>query len=173
MLVRIIGMALAFGAAALAGIYCGNVDGYRVKDLADMKKALAILKSEIEFAHTPLPEALVSIGERMGGPVGGMFLMLSQRLGKARGTDAATLWEECVRHFAPQTYFNKEDTAQVIAFGRVLGYLDKGMQMANIAITADYITEKMAQINETRLKNKRMFQSLGVLGGLLVVIIFL
>ena len=173
MLIRMIGIAIAFGAAVLAGAYVGNLDNFRIRDLTQMKKALAILKAEIEFAHAPLPEALMGIAQRTAGPIGAMFLMLAERIDTDRGADVSQLWAQCVLTLAPETYFNNEDVEQFIAFGKTLGFLDKGMQIANIAIATDYINEKMVRLNESRFKSGRMYRSLGFLGGLLIVVIFL
>lgn len=173
MILKIAGMVFVFGTSVLAGLYYGNLDGFRIGDLMEMKKALSILHSEIEFAHTPLSEALANIGQRTSKPIAGMFLMLEELLHVERGATISVLWERCVRAFAGQTYFNKEDIEQMVSFGKTLGYLDKGMQLTNISITTDYINEKTAQLNENRFKNKRMFQSLGFLGGLLVIVIFM
>ncbi len=173
MIIKIIGMVVVFCTVSFAGIYYGNLDGFRIADLLEMKKALAILKSEIEFAMTPLPEALLNIGQRTKKPISGIFLALEEFIHLRRNESICDLWEESLLQHEKQSYFTKEDITQLTLFGKTLGYLDKNMQIHNISMATDYINSKITLLNQTRYKNKRLFQSLGVLGGLLLVVIFI
>ncbi len=170
---KIIGSVLVLSSTVVAGFYYGNLDSYRISDLLEMKKALAILKSEIEFAKTPLPEALMNIGTKTKKPISNIFLRLEELLHVERGANIGDLWNQTLKEFEKQTYFNIEDVDQLISFGKTLGYLSQGMQLSNIKIMTSYIDEKVGSLNVNRFKNKRMFQSFGVLGGILVVVIFI
>lgn len=173
MVVKMLGMALVLGSTALAGVYFGSLESFRAADLLELKKALSILRSEIEFARTGLPEALASIGRRTSRPVGAMFTRLEELVCAERGAELAELWERSVAECVGKTYLSAEDREQLLSFGKTLGYLDAGMQLMNITLLTDYISGKVAALNENRYKSRRMYQGLGVLVGLLIIVIFI
>lgn len=173
MVLKLCGAVCVMAATVLAGLYYGSFETYRTNDLQEMKKALAILKAEIAFSMTPLPEAFANIAGRTQSPIAGIFTELTGRLTQNRRERIEDIWRDCLLADARKTYFNKEDIAAFISFGRTLGYLDKDMQTAGIMVTIGYIDSAVAALAETRAKNKKLFGSLGVLGGLLTVVILL
>ncbi len=170
-MLKIIGLIIIFGSSVLTGLYFSNKSGFRIKDLTAMKKALAILKSEIEFAATPLPEAAMRISQQLSSPLKELFADFSERL-----TDYDSVyepWELSLKAASRLTYFQKEDTDCLLSFGQTLGYLDRQMQLQNIELVISYIDEKIDELTAARRKNQRMYGSLGVLGGLMLVILFI
>jgi stage III sporulation protein AB len=170
---KILGAVIVFCATMTAGFYYGGLDSLRARDLMELKKALSILRAEIEFAKTPLAEVLTSIGRRVRQPIGDMFTLLLDEIDVNRGGDVAEMWERCVRSAARISYLKDEDIEQLTSFGKTLGYLDSGMQIAGISILNDYINDKVSALNKSGSKNKRMYQSLGALCGLLAIVLFI
>jgi len=173
MILKISGMALVLAATVLAGLYYGSFETYRSNDLQELKKALAILKSEIVFSMTPLPEAFANIGARIRKPVADIFFEFAKRLADNRRAPIEEIWQGCIASHASKTYLNKEDISALISFGRTLGYLDRDMQASGIMITIGYIDTAVAALSTTRAKNQKLFASLGVFAGLVTVIILL
>jgi len=173
MILKLSGMILVLVTTVLAGLYYGSFQTYRSNDLQELKKALAILKSEIVFSMTPLPEAFANIGVRIRKPVADIFLEFAQRLADNRRTPIDEIWKGCIAAQASRTYLNKEDISALISFGRTLGYLDRDMQASGIMITISYIDTVVATLALTRAKNQKLFASLGAFAGLVTVIILL
>ena len=170
---KISGMMLVLAATVFAGLYYGSFETYRSNDLQELKKALAILKSEIVFSMTPLPEAFVNIGERIRRPISDIFLAFANRLADSRREPIEELWQSCITAYASRTYLNQEDISALVSFGHTLGYLDRDMQTSGIMITIGYIDTAVAALATTRAKNQKLFLSLGVFAGLVTVIILL
>jgi len=170
---RIIGAIIVIGASTAAGIYYGNIETYRLRDLLEFKKALAILRSQIEYARTPLPEATRLISVRVRESVGNVFAMFADLLTLQRNEQVADLWAAAVETHGDGLFLSQEDTERLKAFGAQLGDLDSGAQVMNISMLIDYIDDCAAQLQESRGKNRKLYQSLGVLGGALLVIIFI
>jgi stage III sporulation protein AB len=55
--------------------------------------------------------------------------------------------------------------------GKNLGYLDKEMQLKAITFVLEYIDGAVNKINESIGKQTRMYKTLGVLCGLLIIVI--
>ena len=166
-------MVLVLAATVLAGLYYGSFETYRSNDLQELKKALAILKSEIVFSMTPLPEAFANIGSRIRKPISDIFLEFSERLLNNRRDHIEEIWQNSITLQSGRTYLNKEDIGALISFGRTLGYLDRDMQASGIAITIGYIDTAVEALSMTRAKNQKLFASLGAFSGLVTVIILL
>jgi stage III sporulation protein AB len=171
MIFKIVGILFVLSSTAIAGFYYGNVETYRIYDLLEFKRALGILKSEVEFAMTPLPEAFYNISLRVKDPINKIFDKLQNVLEKEENNSIAEIWRESITEYATRTYFSKEDLDEIIVFGKTLGYLDKGMQLHSIEFLTGYIDEKIVALNKTRFLNKKMYRSLGILGGVLIIIV--
>ena len=166
-------MVLVLATTVLAGLYYGSFETYRSNDLQELKKALAILKSEIVFSMTPLPEAFANIGSRIRKPVADIFLEFAERLVCNRRDPIEEIWQNSIISHASRTYLNKEDISALTSFGRTLGYLDRDMQSSGIMIAIGYIDTAVAALATTRAKNQKLFASLGAFAGLVTVIILL
>ncbi len=171
--VKILGIGLVMVSTVLAGMYYGSINTFKINELSEMKRALSILRSEIEFCLNPLPQALSNIAIRTKQPINKFFTRLVQETQHLKTDSIATLWEEAVMSCLSNSYFDAEDLEHFATLGSTLGYLDKSMQFNSIRLTTDYIDSKIAALNEGRMKNRKMFQSLGVLSGVLVVVVLI
>ena len=161
---------LITGCAAL-GFYLAAQEGFRVNDLQEFKKALMILASEIEHLRAPLPIATANIAKRTKEPVSGFFALFSRLLTENEGETAYQLWMQALEEQKNRTHLAAEDWDIIEGFGKTLGYLDKQMQQSAIAYALEYIDEKTASLQTQSDKNKRMYRSLGVIGGLLLAVL--
>lgn len=173
MLLKIIGSSIVLLVTTIGGFYYGNIESYRIYDLLEFKRALGILRSEVEFALTPLKEAFSNIANRVREPIRYMFLTLEKKLDSNSNEIISEIWRSSIEENVNKTYFSKEDIDEIIVFGKTLGYLDRGMQMQSIDILTEYIDEKIKQLDKTRIKNKKMYRSMGVLGGILIIIVLI
>jgi len=65
------------------------------------------------------------------------------------------------------------DIEQFMSLGSSLGYLDGEMQLNGIEMVISYIDMVTEELKVSSDKNKKMYRSLGVLGGILIVIVLL
>jgi len=171
MLHRLIGAVLIMAGSVGIGLYLSAKEGFRVQDLLEFKKALHILSSEIEYMRTTLSEACANIAKRTGLGVSPIFANFSRLLEEADAGTAYQLWLEAMEAGREGTFLANEDRTVLNDFGKTLGYLDKEMQKNAIDYTVAYIDEKAAALQTASDKNKRMYRSLGVIGGLLVTVV--
>lgn len=171
MLLKLLGGAFILLSSSSLGFYYSYKDSFRINDLLELKKAFIILNSEISYSLSSLPDAFKNISERTNEPVNKIFNDLSSRLCQKDGKGIYEIWCEILDKHKSKTFYNNEDIDTLCAFGKVLGYLDRSMQINNIKSVIDYIDEKCSEIRMTNLKNKKMYQSLGVLSGLILILI--
>jgi len=167
----IVGAVVILVSCTALGFYFAAQEKFRVHDLQEFKKALMILSSEIEHMRTPLPLACANIAKRTNDPVSALFGQFSDLLSNETGETAYQLWLQTLNGQKKRSYLAAEDWDALEGFGKTLGYLDKQMQQSAIACTVDYIDEKVTGLQTQSDKNSRMYRSLGVIGGLLLVVV--
>jgi len=171
MLVQIGGTLMILGSSVMWGIYMASKSYFRLKDLREMKRAFGILISEIDYGQSPLQEAASNIAAKCALPVQGIFKSLSDGLlGKVNVWE---LWSEVIDSGSKDSYFSPEDLELFKSFGKTLGYLDREMQIRNIEMQIDYISQKTRELEGTWEKSRKMYLSLGVLGGFMAVVLLI
>ncbi|MCL2528128.1 MAG: stage III sporulation protein AB [Defluviitaleaceae bacterium] len=163
-------LALIASCAAI-GFYFAAQEGFRIKDLQEFKKALMILSSEIEHMRAPLPIACANIAKRTREPISTLFSDFAALLTDNEGETAYQLWAQALSLQKKRAHLAAEDWDVIEGFGKTLGYLDKQMQQSAITATVEYINEKTTSLQTQSEKNRRMYRSLGVIGGLLLVVV--
>ena len=113
------------------------------------------------------------IAKRAAKPVSEILEDFSKSLSEGNGETAYQLWTNAIDRHKTKSYLNAEDWEVIMSFGKTLGYLDKSMQLNTIRFTVDYIENKVAFLQANCDKNKRMYRSLGVVGGVLLAVIFI
>lgn len=166
---KIIGSAIVLFSCTSAGIFMASKDRYRAEDLNEMKRGLMLLKSEIGYNSRPLYEALIEISERLEDTVSEIFEDSGRLLKSRKAASAAEAWERTLKDRKSRTFYTKEDIDALIAFGQALGGGDRQCQISNIEMTVEYIDMKSAELMRKHSKDSRLFKSVGVLCGILIV----
>ena len=171
--IRVLGVLLTLAASTVFGVYMASLGTFRRQDLLEFKKAFLILKSEIEYVAAPLPDAMANIAARVAEPIAQLFEDFAVTLRQnPDGESAYKLWLSAIETHRKATFLNEEDWEVIKSFGKTLGYLDKQMQVESINLANDYIDNQVTELQESSVKNQKMYKSLGVVGGLLLVVVF-
>ena len=169
-LIRMIGLAFIMIISVSLGTFFGKVYGFRVEDLKSFKRAMIILKSEIEYMGTPLYQALNNIGDKLkGSPVSNIFYDFGEQLQEHVSPDIAL--QNSLNKYKEKIYILPDDKSNIISFGKTVGYLDKELQINNIDLILSYLNERIEEETKHYIKYKKLYQTLGILAGLLIVII--
>ncbi|NLK97526.1 stage III sporulation protein AB [Defluviitalea saccharophila] len=171
MFIKLIGAICTVIGTTFIGLLLDKLDVYRMNDLKTLQKAFVFLKGEIDYMITPLPLAMEQVGSRIGSNIGNIFTYAGELMGKKTGYNASELWENAVERYIDDTYLSKVDKSILLSFGNALGYLDKEMQKNNINLCILYLEDEMKKLDLHHQKNGRLYRSLGILSGLLIVIL--
>ena len=171
MIFKLAGSGIVMFSAVMWGFYMASKEYFRLKDLREMKRGFDILRSEIEYGMSQLDEASMNVSAKCSEPVKGIFGNFSNNI-NTKG-DTLTAWGEAVSIHGESSYFNHQDLDMFITFGKTLGYLDKNMQLNSINMQVDYIDAQIDKLEGSWEKSRKMYLSLGTLGGGLVVILLL
>lgn len=170
---KVVGCILVILSSTLMGFYCSNQLKCRIEDLQDLRKLIVLLRGDIRYSNTPLPEAISSIARRHEGSFKRFFTKVSERLSEYGGNTFAQVWKEAVEEDLLETYLNKKDKLQLIQFGENLGYLDKEMQMNTLELFITQVEEEINVLSKTAKEKVYLYNSLGIMAGIFVSIILL
>lgn len=172
-IIKIIGGILTIIPMYIYGSYLGNKGVYKLKDYKEIRKGLILLESEIKYNKELLHIACKKISLRMENPISEIFFSFGKRLENEIYKETKDLWNQSVDDFKNKLYFNNYEIEEIKRFGNILGNNDKDVQLENIKLLIDYISNQTDEISKESYKTVKLYKSISLLGGVLIVIILL
>ena len=100
----------------------------------------------------------------------------AQEMEDTGGKNLEEIMESCIqRNFYqgnPGGSQRKEEMEILRTLGRRLGYLDREMQIKQIELLETDVEEQRRQLREKMPEQKKICQSLGLMGGILLAVLF-
>lgn len=171
MLLKLLGGSLVIISSSMIGFIVAGYYKQRPEILRNLQGALSMLETEINYAHTPLPEALKNVGKRCEKEVSELFIKTMRHLTKNEGLTAGESWEKALNEFSKKTSLKENEIEILTSFGKYLGISDKDDQIKNIKLTIANLKQQEALAIEERQKNERLYKYLGVLVGLAIFLL--
>lgn len=173
MILKLLGAILTISSSAAIGFYFSIILKERVEDLKNLKKCIFILRGDIRYSNTPLPEAIGSMAERNQNNFKQFFEKISDELIKLDGKTFSEIWKKSVDEDLKDTCMNKKDKVYLANLGDNLGYLDKEMQINTIDLYIEQLEGELKETIGTVKEKTRLYNLLGVLSGIFITIIML
>ena len=144
----------------------------RPRHLRQLQSALGALATEINYGATPLPLAFSQLAGSFEPPGGILFRAVADSLAQP-GMSAALAWQEGLMLLGECSALTGSDVLILQPLGAVLGKSDRLDQERHLRLTMQHLERAAVEAEEERATNERLWRSLGVLSGLLLVIILL
>lgn len=169
-----LGSLLVLFAAGGFGVWSAMQWRERLRLLEKLRQMIYFLKGEITYSHAPLAEGLERVGKREPGPLGKLFTLVAESICRQEGESLREIWRRevetlsspCVR--LPLT---SEDLEQLTGLGEHLGYLDVDMQERTLSLYLEQLDLSIAYLRDNQREKCRLYTSLGIVGGMFLVII--
>ena len=149
-MLKISGALLVFFAGWGMGNWRSRQYQQRIKDLQILQLIISCLIGEISYARNTLPEAFSRISEKVTSPFREYLQSVAKRLKEQTG-------EAFVRILKEQE----------------LGYLDAKMQIQLLESGKTELAMQEEKLRHQLPEQKRVWQSLGILGGAFLVVILI
>ena len=172
-ILKIIGCILVIASSTGIGFFFSTEMKNRIGDLKELRKLIGLLKGDIRYANTPLPEAISVIARRYKGCYHSFFQKTSTQLQELSGQTFSQIWKAAVDKELLDTSLSKKDKAQLISFGENLGYLDKDMQMNTFELYLAQLEDEIAELSKTVKERAYLYNSLGIMAGVFITIIMI
>lgn len=170
---KIIGCILVIASSAGLGFFFSNELKCRIEDLRELRKLIVLLRGDIRYANTPLPEAISAIARRHDGCYKAFLSNVSSKLRDLSGVTFSQIWKEAVGKDLAATSLGAKDKHGLVQFGDNLGYLDKDMQMNTLDLYITQLEDEISELSKTVKEKAYLFNSLGIMAGIFISIIML
>lgn len=147
--------------------------GYRerVRQLRELQFSLNSLSSEILYASNPLWIAFSNVSKVCTSPFKELFLKISENL-KNRSTETLVeAFNLAYNEYKEEFYLEKEDIELLNTFIQGLSSNDTEGHKKNFNIAIKKLESIEKDAEDKRQKNEKLYNYLGVLSGLLIVIL--
>ena len=101
------------------------------------------------------------------------LLSLYERLENRQGTSLAGIWEEETRTHLPVIRIPQDMLESLIRLGGELGTIDIEMQVRTLDLYLEQMEQKMEDMRTEQKEKIRLYQCIGVTGGVFLAIILL
>jgi len=168
LIIKLVLLILIIVASSMMGILFSQKYINRVKQLKNFKIALNILKTKMQYTYAPLPDIFLDISKSITGQVGVLFLEACKQMKTKNATQS---FNEAVD--TTNMDVTKQDKEAMKNLGKMLGATDIVGQINEIELTENFINKQIELAEEEKQKNAKLYKTLGVLGGIAIVIILL
>lgn len=147
--------------------------GMRVKQLDYFISSLNSLENDILYYSTPLPIAMKTVAKRSHKSISWIFEETWKQLRAREGYGIDETWKDVINRNSGLLSLGKEDIEIIIDFAKELGLGNKNTQEKHFEYTKVLLIEQKGKAIKEKEKNGKMYNKLGILLGLAVVIILI
>ncbi|AGL02028.1 stage III sporulation protein SpoIIIAB [Desulfoscipio gibsoniae] len=167
---KLIGGLLVVAASGLAGWQVSRSYARRPVELRQFISALQLLETEITYAATPLPEALAGVAEQVDVPAASFFRQIAGDLGAHRGCSAREAWHGALECYGHRSALGRGDLSVLRGLGNSIGISDREDQSKHLRLAAEQLKTALAMADAAAAKNVKLWNYMGLLGGLIIVL---
>lgn len=172
-MLKILGSILVMLCSAGLGA-AGSMDLKRhCMELRFLKQAVYMLRGEIKYSRAPLPEAFGALSERLPAPLSEFFAHLAEELSRMEGQNLGEVWRQEIGRSLKGGCLKKEEKQKLQNLGESLGYLDLEMQLSTIDLYLEQLDEDMILAKEEIRTKQKLYQGMGIAGGIFLVILLI
>lgn len=170
-MIRLMGAALLSAAAVLLGF--GSVVRLRrrTEDLRGLRSGLSAMERSLADRSAPLSEVLQEGAVAACGTSRDFFSFCAKGIPRLEGRPFVTLWEASLEG-TPLT-LELEDRRVLAELGPVLGRFDSESQTMALRTAVDRLERQAQEAVEQQRRLSKVYGSLGISAGLLLMIILL
>lgn len=169
-MIKLIGSMLVVLATSAIGFQVAKRYRERPREIQSLIEALRMLRAEIEYTATPLPQALTNVAQRLGRPVSVLLGTTADALSQADVTVKEAL-HAGINACQSQAHLTESDYHAIGVFGRTLGTSDLLHQSQQFEATLAQLESARKEADDQKRQYERLWQYIGVLSGLFIVIL--
>lgn len=169
-MIKLIGSALVILATSAIGFRLARAYRERPREVQLLIEALRMLRADIEYTATPLPQALANVAVRLAKPVSVLLGMTAEALSRSDVTVDEAL-AAGIEACKPLAHLQEADYKALSVFGRTLGTSDLAHQSQQFEATLAQLETMQKEAEDAKRRFERMWQYIGVLSGLFIVIL--
>lgn len=168
---KLLGACLIVIASTLVGFQLAGNVAQRPRQIRQLRSALAYLETEIGYGTRPLVQACRQIASRELGPVSGLFAACARNLSQMDGASTYECFQRAVEQEWKTTALTKAEKMIMLDLGQTLGISDREDQLHHLALAKSNLEVEEEKAREEQARYEKMYKTMGVLSGALIVIL--
>ena len=160
-------------------LFAGITWGFQMKQnlsnnlrhLINLQEMILMLSSEITYGRVPLKEAFLRISELQKEPFSSLLKDVVQDMETEKGQTLWEIWKCSIQKNKSRICFSKEEFLILEELGENLGCLDVVMQKNHMALYEQQIQLRIHRAEKELATKQKMYQYLGVLSGLFLILL--
>lgn len=172
-MLKVLGSICVLGTSALLGIQKGAEIQRVYEELLYLQRLLYQMQSEIRYLRAPLGDIAGRIGRESRDPYKKWLLSMEREMKRRDGKSFSTLWEQGVRKHLGDLHFPEREISRLCALGSQIGNADMEFQMRTLSLYQEQLAQTLEELRRTKDGKVKLCRSIGVIGGIFLVILLL
>ena len=169
-MLKVMGCFFIIYASFMTGHAVGNYHTRMIKEMEELILLMHIIRNQIIYEGTEIPELLETCEKRAGGGVKIWLRHLSHTIATCRDKSFVEIWQESMEVLSNQTALRGDIVDEVRRFGAILGDMDVEAQVSRMNLIENIVEDRYEKERNRNGGIKRLSSSLGLLGGVFIVI---
>lgn len=167
---KLIILFIIFIASSSIGYIIANQYKNRVDELKELKNALNMLKTKMKYTYETIPDIFEEISKKTKENISNIFKSSIYNMEMLQ-MNAGQAWKKSV--IDSKTSLNQEDKTVLINLEKLLGKTDLEGQVGEIEMTNDFLDSQIEKAEKEKIKNEKLYKTLGNVIGMTIVILLI
>lgn len=172
-MLKLIGSVLILAASVGGSLSWINRFKEQERQLLAVKELLVILEKQLEFVRLPIAEAVQDMARKAGAPLEEPLSEFTEMLLQNQTEDVEHLWRTILGEHRQEFFLSREEFEILLDIGRLLEPVDSKSQIASIELYKSRVDDKIQKMWAERGNKQKVYQSVCLLGGLVLIIVLL
>ena len=170
MVFKIAGSIIVIVSSVCIGRFYAQKLRFRLEALKELKRLMVIMKNDISYLATPLPEIMGQSRFADNSIFGKFFTHISEELKKG-GVAFSDVWERCVESDLDETELTSVDKEEFKKVGGNFRATDRQMQINQYEHFIVHLDSEIEELSGEVAQKSRIYNLLGFSGGAFIVLI--
>ena len=170
-MLQIIGSSLIVVSTTLIGWSLVAHMKKRIRELYELQYYILMLEGEIQCANQDLYHCFQNISHHASGCWKNFFSDVLKEMEGEKKKEFREIWEDAMKKICNKTALTAEQQREWKCLGNNLGYLDQEMQIAWLDICEKKMERFEEKEREKFQERAKLYQSIGIMSGLFMVIL--
>lgn len=172
-IMKMIGAIVIVLAMTLFGLRTASLYRERPRQIRALKRAITLLQAEIEYQLTPLPQALERVASRSAQTSHQLERLFKQVRADllSGGMTVSEAFRASLARLEQESALSPSDCEAVLGVAETLSTLDRDHLDTQFQLSLDALTQAETEALEQGNKNARLWQYLGLLSGVMIVVL--
>ena len=164
---KVIGSIMVIAVCTALGFEKSRELQLHLNSLEELKKLFTLLKSEVQYTKAPFSEVFLKLSKKMDGIYKDWLLYVSGQLEKREKVTLYETWKTSVYEYLKNSKLTKKELDELCELGRTLGYIEA------IELYLNQLDFSIQNTREELKTKKKLYQSMGIMCGIFLVIVLL